>query len=154
MTPSSACLKLVMEFESFRARPYLCPAGVPTIGYGSTRYSDGRKVALTDPVLPEPAARILLQHALVREVGPGVLGLLTRPVKQHQFDALCSFAYNLGLPNLSASTLMKLVNRGDDTAAADEFLKWTKARVGGVLKVLPGLVRRRDAEKRLYLENA
>lgn len=155
MTPSQTCIDLVAQFETFRSKPYLCPAGVPTIGYGSTRYSDGRVVSLKDPPIPELAARLLLVHVLERGVGPQVEKMVTLPVvKQHEFDALCSFAYNVGTSALSKSRLLKLYNQGKLSDAASRFDFWVKAKVGKKKVVLPGLVTRRAAEKRLFLGQA
>jgi lysozyme len=142
MTPSPRCVELVKHFEGFRAKPYRCPAGVPTIGYGHTE-----GVSLSDPpITREPAAALLEGDLAV--FAAGVARLLTVPVAQNQFDALVSFAYNVGLGNLQRSTLLKMVNSGDLASAAREFAKWTKAK--GV--ELPGLVRRRAAERALFEE--
>lgn len=139
MRPSAACVALVKRFEGFRARPYLCPAGKPTIGYGRTR-----GVKLTDPPITEAQASKLLEEEL-GEYADGVAKLLLVPVSQAQFDALVSFAYNVGLGNFRKSTLLRLLNRGK--SCADEFLRWTRAGS----RTLPGLVARRKAEQELFL---
>lgn len=142
MTPSVKCVELVKRFEGFRAKPYRCPAGVPTIGYGHTE-----GVSLADPPISREAAVAMLEKDLA-VFAEGVLRQLTRPVSQGQFDALVSFAYNVGLGNLQRSTLLRKLNAGDDAGAGKEFAKWTKAK--GV--ELPGLVRRRAAERALFEE--
>lgn len=142
MTPSPRCVELVKRFEGFRAKPYLCPAGVATIGYGHTE-----GISLSDPAISREAAAALLEKDLAN-FAAGVARMLAAPVTQNQFDALVSFAYNVGLGNLQRSTLLKKVNAGDLAGAAREFAKWTKAE--GV--ELPGLVRRRAAERALFEE--
>jgi len=142
MTPSPRCVELVKRFEGFRAKPYLCPAGVATIGYGHTE-----GVMLSDPPITREAAAALLEKDLA-VFAAGVARMLALPVAQNQFDALVSFAYNVGLGNLQRSTLLRRVNAGDLAGAAREFAKWTKAK--GV--ELPGLVKRRAAERALFEE--
>ena len=134
---------LCQRFEGFRARPYLCPAGVPTIGYGSTYYPGGVRVALTDPEISEPHARSLLIDELTHTYLPGVLracpGLASDSVR---LNAIVDFAYNLGVGRLQTSTLRKRVNAQDWPGASQELGRWVRA--GG--RVLPGLVKRRAAE--------
>jgi lysozyme len=133
---------LCRRFEGFRPRPYLCPAGVPTIGYGSTRYLDGRAVELTDaPISRETAERLLLV-TVRRTYLPAVLALCPGVTNANRLAALIDFAYNLGGGNLRASTLRRKVNAGDWTAVPAELRKWVRG--GG--RVLPGLVARREAE--------
>jgi lysozyme len=142
MTSSPRCVEMVKHFEGFRAKPYLCPAGVPTIGYGHTE-----GVSLSDPPITRESAAALLEKDLA-VFAAGVARMLTAPVTQNQFDALVSFAYNVGLGNLKRSTLLKMVNSGDRAGAAREFAKWTKAKG----RELPGLVKRRAAERALFEE--
>jgi lysozyme len=137
---------LCKQFEGFRGKPYLCPAGVPTIGYGSTYYADGRKVALTDPPMSEPDATVLLLHELHHTYLPAVSRhcpiLLT---DEKKCNAIVDFAYNLGTGRLQTSTLKRKINAGSWEEAKEQLLLWTKG--GG--RVLPGLVKRRTAECRL-----
>ena len=137
---------LCKQFEGFKGKPYLCPAGVPTIGYGSTYYADGRKVALTDPPMSEPDASTLLLQELHHTYLPGVLRhcpvLLT---DEKKCNAIVDFAYNLGTGRLQTSTLKRKINSGSWEEAKTQLLLWTKG--GG--RVLPGLVKRRTAECRL-----
>jgi lysozyme len=134
---------LCKQFEGYRAKPYLCPAGVPTIGYGSTYYADGRKVALTDPSMSEPDAAALLLQELHHTYLPGVLRqcpvLLT---DERKCNAIVDFAYNLGTGRLQTSTLKRKINAQDWDGAKEQLMLWTKG--GG--RVLPGLVKRRVAE--------
>jgi lysozyme len=145
---SNNCIDLIKQFESFRSKPYLCPANVPTIGYGSTRYADGRKISLTDLLMSEEQAIELLRKTL-SQYELAVDAYCVDSINQNQFDALVDFAYNCGNGNLKYSTLLKKVNRNpNDITIADEFLKWNK----GNGKVLKGLVARRQAEANLYFK--
>ena len=134
---------LCRQFEGYRAKPYLCPAGVPTIGYGSTYYADGRKVTLADPPMSEENARTLLMIELEHTYLPGVLrncpGLITDARK---CNAIVDFCYNLGVGRLQTSTLKRKINANDWEGAKEQLMLWTKG--GG--KVLPGLLKRRTAE--------
>ena len=137
---------LCKQFEGYKGKPYLCPAGIPTIGYGSTYYADGRKVALTDPPMSEPDATVLLLQELHHTYLPGVLRhcpvLLT---DEKKCNAIVDFAYNLGTGRLQTSTLKRKINAQNWEEAKTQLLLWTKG--GG--RVLPGLVKRRTAECRL-----
>lgn len=150
MNISNKGLSLIKEFEGLRLNAYLCSAGVPTIGYGSTFYPNGDKVKIGDKLNDEKEAEFLL-HKTVERFEKGVDRLLDKTsVTQSQFDALVSFAFNLGLGNLEKSTLLRKVKANpNDPSIADELLRWDKA--GG--KVLAGLTRRREAEAKLYFVN-
>lgn len=139
-------IDLIKEFEGFRAKPYRDAVGIPTIGYGNTYYEDGRAVKLTDAVISTARGEELLKSVLTRYEA-AVNRYVQVPINQNQFDALVSFAYNVGNENLRKSTLMKLLNARKYSLAAEQFSRWNRA--GG--KVLPGLVRRRAREKALFL---
>lgn len=143
---SNLGLELIKKYEGFKAKAYLCPAKVPTIGYGSTYYEDGTKVKLTDsPITQERATELL--EALLVSYERSVDSYCVDTINQNQFSALCSFAYNCGVGNLKSSTLLKKVNKNpNDPTIKDEFLKWNKG--GG--KVLSGLTKRRIEEAQLY----
>lgn len=139
-------LDLIKKFEGLKLKPYLCSAGVPTIGYGNTLYENGKKVSLKDSVITESRATELLSYSL-RNLEQQVDSFCRDDINQNQFDALVSFAFNLGPYNLKSSTLLKKVNKNPkDPTIRDEFMRWTKA--GG--KVLKGLVERRKVEADLY----
>ena len=139
-------IELIKSFEGFRGAPYKCPAGIPTIGYGATFYPDGKKVTMADAHITEEKATELLSSMLI-SFEKYVDSYCIDTITQNQFDALVSFAYNLGPANLKSSTLLKKVNANpEDETIRVEFMKWTKA--GG--KTLKGLVRRREAEANLY----
>lgn len=146
MKTSDKGVALIKQFEGFSAKPYLCPAGVPTIGYGATYYPDGKKVTMRDKPVTEADATAMLRSMLVSYEN-GVTRYVHVPITQGQFDALVSFAYNLGLAALKGSTLLRLVNERNYVGAAAQFSRWNKA--GG--KVLPGLTRRREAERKLFV---
>lgn len=146
MKTSKAGLDLIKQFESFRAAPYLCSAGVPTIGYGTTVYPNGIKVKLSDQKITQQLAETFLQHH-VNAIEKDVSKLVKVTLTQNQFDALVSFVYNVGLGAFGDSTLLKLLNAGDIDNASKQFERWNKA--GG--KVSNGLIRRRNAEKALFL---
>ena len=146
MQISQKGLDLVKRFEGFRAKPYLCPAGVPTIGYGSTYYENGVKVKLTDRSISEEWAEELLRRNMVH-YERGVDAMTKDHVNQNQFDALVSFAYNTGLVNYKNSTLLKRINANpNDPDIEKQFMRWVRA--GG--KVIKGLITRRQAEATLY----
>jgi len=143
---SNKCLDLIKSFEGFYSSPYLCPAKVATIGYGTTYYPDGKRVTLSDPPIDEVMAATLLQSNLAN-YERGVDAMTRDDITQNQFDALVSFAYNVGLNNLKNSTLLKLVNANPNNKnIRKEFLKWVHANG----KKLKGLERRRQAEAELY----
>jgi len=143
---SNLGLELIKKYEGFKAKAYLCPAKVITIGYGSTYYEDGTKVKLTDsPITQERATELLM--ALLVPFERAVDSYCVDTINQNQFDALCSFVYNCGSNALKTSTLLKKVNKNpNDPTIKDEFLKWNKG--GG--KVLSGLTKRRIEEAQLY----
>ncbi|MDB5415307.1 MAG: lysozyme [Rubritepida sp.] len=142
---SEAAIALVKKWEGFCAAPYLCPAGIPTIGYGATFYLDGRKVTLADKPISEADAAALLRK-MASKFAADVLGMVKVPLSANELGALTSFAYNLGADALRDSTLLEKLNASDRTGAAAEFGKWVKA--GG--RTLPGLVSRRADEAAMF----
>jgi lysozyme len=158
MTISEAGIQLIKSFEGCHNSPYKCPATLWTIGYGRVLYPDQARLK-TDERASYPLRSehnrlwnadeidALLEADLDR-FSAGVRRLCPAAVdSQCRLDALVSFAFNVGLGNLQSSTLRMKFNRADYSGAAEEFLKWNKA--GG--KVLNGLVRRREAERALFL---
>ena len=139
ITPTG--INLIKQFEGFSDTVYTCPAGFNTIGYGhvvqtNEDFSDGVTTA---------TAEILLQQDVTR-TEQAVLRLIHIPLTDGQFDALVSFTYNLGQGALQRSTLRRKVNRNEHQAAPAEFMRWVWA--GG--RQLPGLIKRRYAEAKLY----
>jgi lysozyme len=133
---------LCKRFEGLYLRPYLCPAGVPTIGYGATFYEDGRRVMLTDPPITKARAEQLLRWHLTRRFLRAVMGMCPGAETPQQVAALADFAFNLGEGNLRTSTLRRKVNAGQWDEVPAQLMRWNKA--GG--RVLRGLTRRRQAE--------
>lgn len=148
MITSEKGIRLIKQFEGCRLTAYPDPGtgGDPwTIGYGWTHPVDGKPVK-RGMTIDQATADRLLKTGLVGYEND-VLKVAKVKLTQGQFDALVSFAYNVGSRALSTSTLLKKLNDGDIKGAADEFLRWNK--VGG--KVLNGLTRRREAERALFL---
>ena len=136
---------LIASFEGLSLVPYKDSVGIPTIGYGNTYYPDGRKVKMTDPKITKAYAMELLK--VTADKFAASVDLATTWVGQNKFNALVSFAYNVGLGNYRKSTLLKKVNLNpNDPAIREQFLKWNKA--GG--KVIPGLTNRRKKEADIY----
>ena len=148
MQISKDCLLLIAEFEGLSLRPYLCPAKKATIGYGNTYYKDGRKVTMLDKAITKDEAVTMLKD-IVKTFGKEVNRLVTSPINQNQYNALVSFAYNVGITNLKNSTLLKLVNKDpNQLAISNEFLKWVNA--GG--HKIKGLEKRRVKESQIYFK--
>jgi lysozyme len=164
---SKAGEDLMHRFEGFRNKPYLCPAHIWTIGYGHVLYQEqirlpvvrveGKNIPMIRKEMPLRAednrafTKTEIDELFRTDVGTferGVLRLVPGVVgRQGAFDALVSISFNFGLGNLQRSTIRMKANRGDWEGAAEAFMAWTKG--GG--KVLPGLVRRREAERTLFL---
>ena len=158
MKVSPAAIEMIKHHEGVRTRPYKCPALLWTIAVGhvidpthaAVKYEERRNLPIPagwDRTLTMAEVDAILAQDLSR-FERGVLRLCPAAAgRQGVFDSLVSFAFNVGLGNLQRSSLRMKTNRGDFDEAADEFLKWTKA--GG--RVLPGLVKRRNDERALYL---
>lgn len=138
---SLAC-ELIARWEGFRSHPYLCPAGVPTIGYGFTHYADGTSVTLFDPPMTREAAAELLAHLVRAKYLPDTLKLCPGIDTEGRAAAITSFCYNLGKGNLASSTLRRKINAGEWDQVPAQLRRWTKA--GG--RELRGLMLRREAE--------
>ncbi len=146
--PSDKALDLIKQFEGCRLKAYKCPAGVWTIGWGTTRIQ-GKPV--------RPGLRItqaeadLLLRLDAEQHWRSASRYVDVQLTQNQIDALASFVFNVGVGAFSESDLLQHLNAGRFNDAANEFDRWTKARKGRTKVVLPGLVKRRAAEKALYL---
>ena len=139
---SEAGVRLVQEFEGCRLDAYLCPAGIPTIGYGAT----GPDIRMGMVWTQEQADARLVED--LARFADGVERLVEVDLSDNQFAAIVSFAFNVGLGALRDSTLLRKLNAGDYEGAADQFPRW--ARAGG--RLMPGLSRRRLAERALFLD--
>lgn len=136
---------LIKSFEGFKTKAYLCPAGVWTIGWGSTRIFGGK----VQPNQIISVADAQQQFEIDLWQFEGVVGREVKvPLTENQRAALVSLCYNIGPANFTSSTLLRKLNAGDYAGAAEQFDRWNKA--GG--KALAGLTRRREAEKRLFLK--
>lgn len=133
---------LVRRFEGLRLKPYLCPAGVATIGYGNTFYESGVRVTLSDAPVTKSRAEELMRWTIRQSVLPQVVRLCPGIRQPEQLAALLDFTFNLGPGNLKVSTLRRRVNEGAWDRVPAELRKWNRA--GGL--VLRGLVLRREAE--------
>ena len=141
-------MQLLKELEGFRSKPYLDGAGVPTIGYGSTYYKNGTRVSMNDVAISQFEATELLEDLLVHYVR--TIDCYTRDdIKQHEFDALVCFAYNVGDGAFKKSTLLKKINANASAEEIKEqFLRWVN--VNG--KPDKGLRNRRLKEINLYFK--
>lgn len=140
---------MIASFEGFRAEAYQDVVGVWTIGFGET-WLGARRVAKGD-VLNRAEAADRLRMRLDRDFAPAVVaacGAGLAGLTQAQFDACCSLAYNIGTAGFTGSTVARLIRAGDLARAADAFRMWTKAKG----RVLPVLVARRSAERRIFLQ--
>lgn len=140
-------VELSKKFEGLSLKPYLCPAGVWTTGYGATFYESGRKVHPTDPLITKDRAEELLLFELEKHCLPAVLRLC--PVlagDEKKLNAIVDFTFNCGAGRLQTSTLRRRINALDWDGAKQELAKWV---YGGGRK-LPGLIRRRAAEAALF----
>lgn len=138
-------IEIIKKFEGLRTKAYKCSAGVPTIGYGLTFYPSGERVKMGDIITPEQAEKYLVEvlKGFQKQIAP----LIKTELNPHQWDALISFTYNVGVGNLKISTLLKKVNANpNDPTIRNEFQRWVYA--GG--KKLDGLVKRRAEEATIY----
>jgi lysozyme len=141
-TTSAKGIELITSFEGLELTSYKDAVGIWTIGYGHT----GPEVKYGQKITKEEATDLLKKD--LEWVENTIRSLVKTPITQSQFDALASFIFNVGGTRFSKSTLLLALNAGEYQKAADEFLKWDKA--GG--NVLPGLTRRRKAERELFLK--
>ena len=139
MNISKEGLSLIKKFEGCELEAYLCPAGVWTIGYGHTKdVKEGDKINRDE-------ADYLLQEEMI-EYESYINDFVEVPLNQNQFDALCSWVYNLGPTNLKNSTMLRVLNEEKYTDVPQEIKRWNKA--GG--EVLDGLIKRREAEAKMF----
>ena len=139
-------LDLIKSFEGFSSDPYKCVAGIWTIGFGSIYGEDNKRVTPDHPSVTESRATELMQRDL-GSIEYKVSKLVKVPVTPNQFSAICSFVYNVGSGAFQRSTARMKLNRENYRGCANEFLKWKYANK----KVIPGLLRRRYAERDLFL---
>lgn len=148
MQTNQAGINLIKEFEGVRLEAYPDPAHgwkVPTIGVGHTSAAGHPPVTKGMKITMAEAESILRRDLQIFEAA--VARNVKVPLTGNQFSALVSFTFNLGEGALATSTLLRKLNAGDYAGAADEFPRWNKANG----KVLNGLVRRRAAERALFM---
>jgi lysozyme len=148
MKISDTGITLIKNFEGFKGKAYLCPAGKITIGYGHT----GPELTLKDEITRERAEQILKKDLQWAE------GVVSRHVKvplgQHQFDVLVSLVFNIGEGNFASSSLLKMLNKGKYDEVPAQLARWNKITQGKKKVVSAGLVRRRQAEADLWIRTS
>lgn len=141
---NAAGLAIIKTGESLQLHAYLDPAGICTIGYGHTP-------AVMGTTIDESQAEVLLEADCDHAVDAVYGGTQDVPTTDNQFSAMVSLTFNIGVGAFRGSSVLRLHRQGSFKAAADAFLRWNKAHVDGTLVVLPGLARRREKERELYL---
>lgn len=145
MKVSETGFALIREFEGCRLKAYKDSVGIWTVGYGHTGPDVREGLEITQARADE------LLREDIKDVERCLANSVSVAVTQNEFDALASWIFNCGCMRFRSSTLLRLINAGDpDCLAGAEFEKWTKAKVGGQFVDLPGLVRRRKAERALF----
>ena len=138
-------IAIIRKYEGLKLRAYICPSGLPTIGYGATFYMNGSRVQIGDVITIDHADKLL--HFQVKLFADEVRRTVKSNINENQLGALVSFCFNVGGAAFGKSTLAKKVNANpSDSTIRNEFMRWTRG--GG--KVLPGLVKRREEEANLY----
>jgi lysozyme len=138
-------IAIIRKYEGLKLRAYICPSGLPTIGYGATFYINGSRVQIGDVITIDHADKLL--HFQVKLFADEVRRTVKSNINENQLGALVSFCFNVGGAAFAKSTLARKVNENpSDHTIRNEFMRWTRG--GG--KVLPGLVKRREEEANLY----
>jgi|HubBroStandDraft_6_1064221.scaffolds.fasta_scaffold06530_8 lysozyme len=143
-------MPLIKEFEGYDASPYRDSAGIPTIGWGTILYPNGKPVTMQDPTISQAYAQDCVTYEMQGK-STALQRLLTANPTVHQAAAMLSLTYNIGVANFTGSTVLREFNAGNIQAAADAFLLWDKAHVNGQLVVAPGLLNRRQQEQGVFL---
>jgi len=144
-------VNLIKEFEGFKDYAYIDTDGTPVIGYGLSRIN-GVPVRIGDRITPSEADSALDAH--LREIQQELAKVVKVELTEQQLSALASISFNVGVGAIKNSTLLRKINAQDYAGAANEFLRWDKANMRGRLVQLPGLSRRRAAERNLFLQNS
>jgi len=146
MKVSQNGIELIARFESFSSKPYLCPARVPTIGFGATYYENGIRVTMKDKEITKEYAYKLLEFQS-NKYAEAINRYIKVKLTQNQFDALVSFVFNIGIGAFQKSTLLRYINEQRSiNSIISQFKRWNRGG-GGILK---GLVKRREIEAELY----
>lgn len=149
--PAPEAISLIKEFEGFESQAYIDTDGTPVIGYGLSKIG-GEPVQIGDRISPQQADTALNAH--LQEIYEELDRVVRVDLSDRQLSALASIAFNVGINSIKQSTLVQKVNAKDYAGAANEFLRWDKANLRGRLVQLPGLTRRRHAERQLFLEQS
>lgn len=144
-------IELIKEFEGFAEFAYIDTDGTPVIGYGLSRIK-GKSVKMGDRISATQADVALKEE--LRKIQQQLKSKVTVELNDSQLSALASLSFNTGVNSIAESTLLRKLNAGDYNGAANEFLRWDKANVRGKLVRLPGLTRRRQAERQLFLDKS
>lgn len=143
-------LNIIISSEGLYLSPYICPKGIPSIGFGTIVYPNGTKVKMTDKAITKEQAYEFLLFDL-NKTEKQILSYIKQELSENQISALVSFTYNVGIGNLIKSTLLKKINLNpNDESIKDEFMRWIKITKNGKKIVLNGLVIRRMKESKLY----
>lgn len=145
---SPEAVNLIKEFEGFESQAYIDTDGTPVIGYGLSRIN-GKPVQMGDRITAQEANSAL--NAQLQEIQTVLDKAIAVELSDRQLSAIASLSFNVGVHSIGDSTLVRKLNAGDYNGAANEFLRWDKADVRGRLVQMPGLTRRRQAEKELFL---
>lgn len=148
---SDIAVNLIKEFEGFKDYAYIDTDGTPVIGYGLSRIA-GKPVQIGDRISPTEADTALNHH--LQEIQRELDQIVKVSLSERQLSALASISFNVGINSIKTSTLIRKVNAKDYAGAANEFLRWDKANLRGRLVQMPGLARRRQAERQLFLEQS
>jgi lysozyme len=150
MRVNEETVKLVARWEGFKAKAYICPAGVLTVGYGTTNRAGLAGVNITpDTVVTERQAEEWLRKGL-EKFAAQIRPAITAPINENQFGAFVSLAYNIGPAAFRGSSALRHFNAGDTAKATAAIQLWNKATVNGKRQVMQGLVNRRADEVRLF----
>lgn len=150
MMVNQRTIDLIKEFEGFRAEAYRDAAGIWTIGYGTTAGAGVGIVPVPGMSITKEAAERYL-HLAVNKFAAQIDRMITQDINENEFGAFVSLAYNIGPLAFSKSSALRYFNAGNRQAAANAITFWNKATVNGRKQVLRGLVRRREAERALFL---
>lgn len=148
LPPLPDAINIIKEFEGFESQAYIDTDGTPVIGYGLSKIA-GTPVQIGDRISPKEADLALNDQ--LKEIQQTLDRTITVNLSHRQLSAIASLSFNVGVDFIGKSTLIAKLNAGDYNGAADEFLRWDKANVGGRLVQMPGLARRRKAERQLFL---
>ncbi len=146
---SNIALNLIKEFEGFKSSAYIDTDGTPVIGYGLSKIA-GQPVKIGDRISTNQANAALNAH--LEEIHRELDRIVQVDLSERQLSALASITFNVGVDSIKDSTLIRKINAKDYVGAANEFLRWDKANLSGRLVQLPGLTRRREAERQMFLE--